>query len=229
METATTPYDAEFYDRQVQGSLKSAEQMLGLVRAIFKPRSVVDVGCGRGAWLKVWLQLGAARAVGLDGAWVSGKDLLAPEIEFQGVDLSQPFGLPERFDLAMSLEVAEHCKPEASEDFVQSLTALSDAVMFGAAYTGQPGTDHINTRPHSFWCEQFVGAGYAAFDFFRPKVWGKKGIEPWYQQNTFLYVKPVSRLFHALLRAGERPMENLAFVDAVHPWLYDRSRRKKGG
>jgi hypothetical protein len=164
------------------------------------------------------------KLAGLDGPWVDPSRLVSDRISFHPTDLNQPFGLPEKHDLAMSVEVAEHCRPESSQSFVQSLTSLADAIVFGAAYTGQPGADHINTRPHSFWCGQFLERGYAVFDFFRPKFWGARKVAPWYQQNTFIYARPDHPLYAALLSHGEKPMENPAFVDAVHPWLYDRSR-----
>ncbi len=216
-----TTYDQDFYIAQMGGSYRSASIMLAKLASIWKPASVVDVGCGRGTWLAAWQALGAKRLVGLDGPWNSQADMAAPEIEFRSTDLNAPFRAMETFDLAMSLEVAEHCLPESSEPFVDSLSTLADTIVFGAAYTAQPGTEHINCRPHSFWCQKFIGQGYAVFDFFRPKFWGVLEVEPWYQQNTFVYCRPHSRAFSALVSAGERPMENPAFVDAVHPWLFD--------
>jgi len=147
--------------------------------------------------------------------------MVASDIVFCPVDLNQPFEQSEKFELAMSLEVAEHCQPEASDNFVWSMAQLADVLIFGAAYTSQPGTEHINTRPHSYWCKKFISLGFAVFDFFRPKFWGISEVEPWYQQNTFLYCRPHSPAFSALLSAGERPMSNIGFVDAVHPWLFE--------
>lgn len=226
MQENKNPYTEAFYNKQVKNSLKSARLMLPPLRSLWTPASVVDVGCGRGTWLSVWEELGVRKLTGLDGPWVDKPSLLSAAIDFHPTDLNQPFRLPERYDLAMSLEVAEHCQPEASEGFVASLTALSDAIVFGAAYTDQPGADHINTRPHSFWCAQFLEQGFAVFDYFRPKFWGMPTVAPWYQQNTFLYVRPEHELFAALAKQDERPMQNPAFVDAIHPWLYDKARAK---
>ncbi len=47
-----------------------------LVNRIVHPRSVVDVGCGRGFWLKEFQQLGAEEVIGIDGSWVDRNDLL---------------------------------------------------------------------------------------------------------------------------------------------------------
>jgi hypothetical protein len=224
MAETETPYTEAFYDKYLKGSRRSAALMLQRLAAVWRPQTVVDVGCGRGAWLAAWEPLGVETLTGLDGPWVDPAQIISRRIRFHPTDLNQPFGLAFKHDLAMSLEVAEHCRPEASESFVSSLASLADAIVFGAAYTAQPGAEHINTRPHSFWCKLFQDRGYVIFDFFRPKFWGVDKVKPWYQQNTFIYVRPDHALHAALLAHGERPMDNPAFVDAVHPWLYDKRR-----
>jgi hypothetical protein len=93
-------------------------------------------------------------------------------------------------------------------------------VLFGAAFTGQPGTNHINTQAHSFWAERFLARGYQLFDLFRPTFWSDNRVGPWYRQNTFIYVQPHHPLHAALVEAGHRAEKNLHFTDAIHPWLY---------
>ena len=78
----TNLYSRQFYDDQVNGSLRSAEALLGLLWQISQPRSVIDVGCGRGAWLAAAERLGAEVLTGLDGDWVDTKDLLSANIRF---------------------------------------------------------------------------------------------------------------------------------------------------
>ncbi|WP_342779074.1 class I SAM-dependent methyltransferase [Cereibacter sediminicola] len=186
------------------------------------PRSVVDLGCGRGTWLKAFRETGAKRTLGLDGAWNTPGNMVDPAIDFRAVDLNRSFSLPdgERFDLAMSLEVAEHLEPAAAETFVASLTGLSDVVMFGAAFTAQGGTDHLNEQRPSYWAGLFMKQGYRPFDLFRPLLWGDPEIDYWYQQNTFLYVKAQSPVMDILAAHAHAPIRNLAFMDCVHPDLF---------
>ena len=215
-----TPYNKQFYDGLADDSIGSARVYLGHLFGLWKPASIVDFGCGRGAWLAAAGEHGVKRLVGIDGAWNSGKEMVSPAIEFHAADLDGEVSLPENFDLALSLEVAEHVRPESSDRFVASLARLSDAVLFGAAFTGQPGTNHINTQAHSFWAGKFLARGYTLFDFFRAKFWSDDRVGPWYRQNTFLYVKPGHPLHAALTENGHRAQEHVHFVDAVHPWLY---------
>ena len=213
-------YDKHFYDRQVIGSLHSARIFLSYVFQIWSPRSVIDYGCGLGTWLKACKELGVQRLVGLDGNWVKPEMLLDQSIEFRTTNLQLDVPLEERYDLAMSLEAAEHLPTEAGERFVRSIIRASDAVIFSAAFYGQPGTDHINTRPHSYWANMFLANGYKLFDIFRPEFWSDNRVEPWYRQNTFLYVKTAHPLHDALIATGHQPERDARFVDCVHPWLY---------
>jgi hypothetical protein len=103
---------------------------------------------------------------------------------------------------------------------VRTLAAHADAIVFSAAYVSQPCQGHINTRPHSFWAGSFLAQGYLLFDFFRPRFWSDNDVEPWYRQNTFLYVRPGHPLSALLAAAGHAPLQDARFVDCIHPWLY---------
>ncbi len=213
-------YSEEFYDAQQRGSLRSARVVLALLFKHWLPQSVVDVGCGLGTWLNACKELGVSTVIGMDGSWVPQERLAISPEEFRRTDLRSPFHIGRKVDLAMSLEVAEHLPPECSDTFVESLSNLSDAVLFGAAFLGQPGTDHINTQLHSFWAARFASRGYAIYDLFRPQLWSDETVEPWYRQNTFLYVRPSHPLADLLARAQVHPLPSIGFVDCVHPWLY---------
>ncbi|OGT98220.1 MAG: hypothetical protein A2X80_06610 [Geobacteraceae bacterium GWB2_52_12] len=214
-------YGQDFYNNQILGSLQSAQVYLYHLFSICGvPESAADLGCGRGAWLATCRDLGVKRVVGFDGEWNSPGDMLDPKIEFHPTKLEEPVHLDESFGLVMSLEVAEHLPPEASDTFVDSLSRLSDAVLFGGAFIGQPGANHINTQLHSFWAEKFFDRGYLLFDLFRPSFWDDDRVEPCYRQNTFLYVKPGSNLYHSLLNHGYTGNRDVRFMDCVHPVIY---------
>ena len=42
-------YSEQFYRTQVAGALRSAKKILPLIFEIFKPKSIIDVGCRTGA------------------------------------------------------------------------------------------------------------------------------------------------------------------------------------
>jgi SAM-dependent methyltransferase len=188
-----TCYDETFYQWVNATARNSARVVLPIVADQTKPTSVVDVGCGQGAWLEQWTELGVRDVYGIDGGHVDAARLLIPLERFRVADLVRPFDVGRRFDIAQSLEVAEHLPAEAGPSFVQSLCKLSDIVLFSAARPGQGGERHINERAPSYWAEQFASNGYAAFDSLRPRLLDKKKVSPWYRHNSFLYANARGR------------------------------------
>lgn len=180
-------YDDRFYDWVNQTARASARWLLPLARDAARPASVVDVGCGEGAWLDEWRRLGVSDVSGVDGDYVSRARLLIPAENFVAADLSRGFSTPRRFDLAQSLEVAEHLPPASSEEFVDSMCGLSDVVMFSAAQPGQGGEGHVNERRPSAWAAAFAQRGYGAYDAIRPALAQQSRVSPWYRYNTILY------------------------------------------
>src|SRR5262245_32105662 len=102
-------YPRAFYDDLERQSGASAERVVPLVIDLLHPQSVVDVGCGTGLWLAELRRHGLTRTLGLDGDHVERAALHFPAADFRAADLRR--ALPDdlgRFDLALSLEVAEH-------------------------------------------------------------------------------------------------------------------------
>ena len=118
---------------------------------------------------------------------------------------------PRRFDLAQSLEVAEHLPKASGERFVDSLCALSDIVMFSAAQPGQGGEGHVNERRPSDWAADFAQRGYGAYDAIRPSLAHEPRVAPWYRFNTILYVNAdgVARLSDAAQAARVADLRKL--------------------
>jgi SAM-dependent methyltransferase len=215
-------YDDRFYQRQFDESYNSAKKYAEILWPLYKPTSVIDVGCGRGPWLKAFKDKGVAKVCGIDGDWNSQKKMFDDAIIFRSGDLNKPFAhiFDQKFDLAMCVEVAEHLKPASATMVIESLTKLSDVVLFGAAFIKQGGTNHLNEQLPTYWAEIFSSFGYVPFDIFRPVLWGDKEVGFWYQQNAFLYVRKESHFFQLLLELGQEPLKNPFFLNCVHPVLY---------
>src|SRR5512145_2582160 len=153
-------YNQSFYDWQMSASLESARIYLRHLWNYIQPRSVLDVGCGRGTWLKACGELGSDTLVGYDGPWNDKSQMLDPEIVFRAGDLNDGFRAEEKIDLAMSLEVAEHLEAKYAERFVESLCFSADCVLFGAASIGQGGANHLNEQMPSYWAVYFEQQGF---------------------------------------------------------------------
>jgi hypothetical protein len=180
-------YDDKFFDWVDSGAVRSAREMLPIVMRQMEVESVVDVGCGRGAWLSIWKSLGVADFVGLDGSYVDTKHLHVLAEQFVAVDLVGRWQLNRKFDLAQCLEVGEHLPIDAAPGLVRSLCQLADVVLFSAAVPGQGGEMHINEQEPTWWAKLFASQGYRMFDSIRSHTRANRFIEPWYRHNVFLY------------------------------------------
>ena len=125
----------------------------------YRPQSVLDVGCGIGAYLKVFQRLGSANIFGVDGIPASAT-MLDPS-EFQEADLSRPVALGRKFDVVLCLEVAEHLPYANAAALLETLSIhATGLIVFSAAEVGQPGHGHINCLPIERWLRFWQEAGW---------------------------------------------------------------------
>ncbi len=184
------------------------------------PKSVLDVGCGIGTWLKACQELGAKEIYGIDGVQIADYQLLIEKDEFRVMDITKPINLRRKYALVLCLEVGEHLPKKYSNTQIKNLTRHGNTILFSAACPGQGGQNHINCQWPTFWQKKFNKCGFACFDTIRAKVWANQKIEPWYRQNIFLAKK--SR------RAGNEPRIN-AYIhpDIFHEQLTTAKEIKK--
>jgi SAM-dependent methyltransferase len=213
---SASPYRNELFDTIRGGSRRSAHAVVPTVLQLVQPESVVDVGCGDGAWLSVFRELGVNDTVGLDGDYVDRRLLQIPQDQFSATDLSLPFRLPLTFDLAVSLEVAEHLPPQSAEGFVDSLTRLAPVVLFSAAIPFQGGTHHLNEQWPDYWAALFKVHDYVPIDCIRGGIWGNQQVEWYYAQNVLLFVRADRMREDSELRQWSEKT-NLKQLALVHP------------
>jgi hypothetical protein len=175
-------------DREREESLRAARAAVPLIVQRLSPKSVIDLGCNDAAWLRVFADFGIIDVIGADFDEPDPDTLQIPVERYVRVNLSKPFRLERRFELAMCLEVAEHLPPIAADTIVESLTLLSPVVLFSAAIPFQGGHRHLNEQWQSWWAERFMRCGYLPCDCFRDEFWSNEAIAPWYAQNALLFL-----------------------------------------
>jgi cyclopropane fatty-acyl-phospholipid synthase-like methyltransferase len=215
-------YSQDFYRNRHENTIHSASTILSiLLERIPAVHSAVDIGCGVGTWLSVLQEKGVEDIQGIDGSWVDRDVLAIPRTCFRQMDLRKStIKLPQRYDLAISLEVAEHLPSDRAEEFVSSLTALSDYVLFSAAIPHQGGVNHVNEQWQHYWVELFGAMGYVVHDFIRPRIWTDNRIPYWYRQNILLFSKQQTSK-NAQYRPSELDTRSMP-LDLVHPDLYQK-------
>ncbi|MDB5407872.1 MAG: hypothetical protein JWL84_2784 [Rhodospirillales bacterium] len=183
-------YDQRFYDSQKGESEYSAAQIVPFLVGTCNVRSVVDFGCGVGTWLRQFREAGVGETLGLDGEWVERDQLLIPGECFRPADLSAPLQLQRKFDIAISLEVAEHVAEVCARQFVANIVNAAPLVVFSAAVPFQGGTSHINEQWPEYWWLLFSEFGYDCFDVVRPRFWKRLDIAYYYVQNMLIFASP---------------------------------------
>jgi SAM-dependent methyltransferase len=192
--TQSSDYNSKFYRGQSGGSAASAKAIVPTICELTKPKSVLDVGCGIGAWGLEFKRNGVADVCGIDGPWVDKSQVLLSREEFVAFDFlsneAPPPQLPrEKFDLVVSFEVLEHIEKSKAESLVRFMTSKTDVVIAGAAPPGQGGRNHVNEQWPEYWVQQFAKFGFVAFDILRPLLWHTPHVEPPYVQNSIMYFR----------------------------------------
>jgi SAM-dependent methyltransferase len=210
-------YDAGFYDTIRPGTQASAAVIVPwlLDRLSLDEPHVVDVGCGEGWWAQTFADHGCD-VVGIDGAYVQSSPL---GDRFVAHDLRHPIPAAWRgeFDLAVSLEVAEHLPSHRAVSFVDDLCALAPIVVFSAAIPGQGGTGHINEQWPAYWAAMFNSLGYEVTGELRYRIWDDDRVENWYRQNLLVAWDP---------NVSNCPLVPGPALPLVHPVLYDARRQR---
>src|SRR5258708_8345314 len=214
---------ASFYAEEMyaeDSSNPSAGVVVPMVVELIHPSSVLDVGCGRGAWLKAFSANGIKKIVGLDGDYIKPSTLLIPADRFHSTIFDSKFEiLPGRLDVTHCLEVAEHLPERHSKYLVGKLTSAAPQVMFSAAPPGQWGGGHINCKPLSYWRKIFEEFGFRTLDPFRPKIRDDRRVAWWYRQNLVMFASPDAIAANPALARCEVPpgLES----EWVYRWVAD--------
>jgi len=217
MVTMPEIYNYNFYKNRNINTYYAANEIVSILKEFVpKINSAVDIGCGTGTWLNVLKNNGTDYIWGVDGEYVNTNQLCIPVEFFYGQDLNEKIKIRKKFDLVISLEVAEHLSPENATKFVKQLTVLGNIVLFSAAIPGQGGIMHINEQWPEYWYEKFKCNGFTGFDFIRDRIWNDDSIPVHYRQNIFLYVK--NDKIKSLNKLSE--FESNLPKSVVHPKLY---------
>ena len=212
-------YNEEFWGNdRGDYNYKSAKIILPIIFKYYKPNSVIDIGCGIGSWLKAVNEIGVNKFIGIDGNEIEEKFLLVSRkyIKIDNLETHENIN-NEKYDLAMSIEVAEHLHNSCSVNFIETLTSYSDVILFSAAIPYQAGEHHINCNPPQFWVDIFKKYGYDCYDFRNDlmNMWEK--INPCYSQNILLFAKEKYRNTFSKFNLTEKPIfyYHPAYVDHI--------------
>jgi cyclopropane fatty-acyl-phospholipid synthase-like methyltransferase len=202
--------EIKYYHNENSHHISSPKILTEMIYEKFKPDSVLDFGCGYGVFLNCFKKLGVKEVLGLDGFWVQKQEInkYLNRDEFLEVNLEEKIELKKKFDLVISLEVAEHINEDKSDIFIENLIKHGDVIIFSAGIPHQPGIKHVNCQWVNYWEKKFNNKGFKVIDYFRPKIWDNDEIVWWYRQNLVLVVPENFNI------------EDIKALNLVHPENY---------
>ena len=206
----------------MESSSLSALAVVPILMELIRPQNVVDIGCGVGSWLSAFRKNGVNNVLGIDGDYIDRKRLRIPEECFASMDLCNPVvPIGQSYEMAICLEVAEHLPESRAKLLVDFITGLSPVAFFSAAVPGQGGTGHLNEQWPDYWGRHFADRGYKMLDVVRPQIWNIEQVEPWYCQNSFLYVREDKIACFPGLETRASELSGIP-IRIIHPELFRR-------
>lgn len=188
-------YDSDYYASMEDSVVQSAEAISDSILLDLRPNTVVDVGCGTGALMEA-LRGRGCQVFGLEYSEPALRYCRARGLDVRKFDLETDTFVDARiFDVAISVEVAEHLPEKSADRYVDLLTRLSSVIVLTAARPGQGGQDHVNEQPPSYWISKFQSLGYEYDDEpsrrWRDR-WRDSGVvASWYYENLMVFRRDI--------------------------------------
>jgi SAM-dependent methyltransferase len=185
-------YGERFFAKSERHKGDSATPVAKALVERFAPASVVDVGCGSGCFLAPFAERGVP-ALGLDRSAAGLRRCAAAGVSARRFDLRVDPPPPERFDLCLCFEVAEHLPPQYADRLVTLVAALAPVAVFTAAPPGQGGVGHFNEQPPSYWIDRFARHGRRLREddtVALRAAWQRAGVVSWLVSNVMVFGEP---------------------------------------
>lgn len=160
----------------------------------YQPKTIIEFGCGTGALAREFASRGIT-VVAIDGYsmpdFSNYSDVKFTKIDLNNVNETQKFlsSFNSKFDLAISIEVAEHLNPDVSQSFIQWMTSVADVVVFSAAVPHQDGDGHINCRTRQDWYKFLKKSDFVIADTLRIHFTSNLRLGLWHKLNVIDYVR----------------------------------------
>lgn len=188
-------YTKRFFAHRGDHSWRAPIVCSTIVETIPNVKRIIDCGCGDGDLVNEFLNMGLD-AYGIEGTFNCEEVLKMPLQKLIVADLRLPLhSRIGEYDVALSLEVAEHIEEEFADTYVSNLCRLSDRVLISAAPPGQGGHGHVNCQPAIYWVAKFFDQRFQFNSVMTETL--KNALKPWaskpgikaYHQNLLYFAR----------------------------------------
>ena len=147
-----------FKDRNVE--LKHAE-CVKQWNEHFKPENVLDIGCGRGPYLRYWEMITECNGIEISDWAIKNKICTSDIIT---ADITKPFHLKMNFDLVTAIDILEHVEESELPKALNNIREIGNRFLFSIPFEGDPNLyadyTHKIFKPKEWWIEQLEKAGF---------------------------------------------------------------------
>ena len=192
-KTEYLQYDERYYNWHIANTGEYIFKTFSWFIDNYKPKSVIDYGCGVGYYLECAKHKGIEELMGFEKY---GKKYASKKINkyITPYDISLPIKT-EKYDCVLCIEAAEHIPQTRSEILVKNLcdsVGKNGVIVFSAAQPGQGGTGHINCQTREYWIEKFNKEGFCQDKEILTeilKAWGKMNCPDYMLNNLLIFAK----------------------------------------
>lgn len=189
MDKETGIFDLEEADNHLFDPLLAA-----MIYCLYKPTSLLDMGCGNGWYCRFFRDCFVSTVVGLEGTQGAGS--LGIYEDIIEVDLTKPLSehwnnawQEEIFDLVICLEVGEHIPRKHERTFINNITEfVSKNLVLSWAIPEQPGRGHVNLKTNRYVVEKMEHKGLI-FDELKTRTLREYCSLWWFRQSTMAFKK----------------------------------------
>lgn len=165
-------YTKDYYEKYLgapdyfhnQSIIAFAKDVAEKIKLRFSPKTVLDVGCANGHFVKALREIGI-EAWGIDGsrAAIEAAD---PSMKRYLGEVIAPFRclpkhFPQKYDLVISIEVFEHFADEVLDESVKALCDFGDRILFSSTPWAYEDPTHLNIHLPSYWAQLFDSYAFA--------------------------------------------------------------------
>lgn len=158
------------------------QKILDIIITEFKPKTVLDLGCGTGKSLDYFLSKNIS-VTGMEGSSLAIKQSIHPEL-IQKFNLNNELNLNQKFDLIWSFEFIEHIHPNYLNNLIRTFSNHSNLVIISAARPGQGGEGHFNEQDDEYWIDQFKKYNYKLDKINTKKL---RSIDEQFSNNMYVF------------------------------------------
>jgi len=191
-ELACEEYTEQWF-RERFGYRSPYHRFTEAILEVLRPEAVADVGCGM-AWTVEYLRT-RLPCIGVESARAALR-LMRPDVRalvhLHDIACEPPIPQMGDYELCISIEVAEHIPPAATDRFLDWCTC-GRRLLMTAAPPGQRGLRHVNCRRPEWWHERLAQRGWvyepALSAGWREAARRRTGACPWVVRNAMIFTR----------------------------------------